>query len=147
MAVRPRSTTPRLQAAGADRMPQLESFSLAGKQVSLVPLGPEHARELLAASTADPSLYRWTVAPQSEPKMAEYIEAALAAQRAGTAVPFAIVRAADGVVIGSTRYFNLESWPWPAGHARFGRSLPDACEIGYTWYAATAIRTSANTEA
>jgi len=38
------------------------------------------------------------------------------------------------------------------GHGRkvtkfYGREVPDACEIGYTWLARTAIRTPANTEA
>lgn len=102
---------------------------------------------LLAAARLDPALYRWTFAPQTEPEMAEYIETALAAQRAGTAVPFAILRAADGAVIGSSRYFNIEFWAWPKDHPRFGRAVPDACEIGYTWYGATDIRTAANTEA
>lgn len=128
-------------------MPVLEDFNLAGKQVTLVPLGPQHVPGLLAAARLDPSLYRWTFAPQTEPEMAAYIEAALAAQRTGMAVPFAILRAADSVVIGSTRFFNLEYWAWPKNHPRFGRGLPDACEIGYTWYAATDIRTGANTEA
>jgi RimJ/RimL family protein N-acetyltransferase len=56
------------------------------------------------------------------------------------------VRLGDGAVIGSTRYFDLEYWPWPAGHSQAGRGLPDACEIGYTWYTKSAIRTAANTE-
>jgi len=64
---------------------------------------------------------------------------------------FAIVRAngdqADTVVIGSSRFFDLERWAWPEGHPRYGRSTPDACEIGYTWLARSAIRTGANTEA
>ena len=29
----------------------------------------------------------------------------------------------------------------------YGRGVPDACEIGYTWLASSAIRTGANTEA
>jgi len=29
----------------------------------------------------------------------------------------------------------------------YGRGVPDACEIGYTWLAASAIRTGANTDA
>lgn len=124
----------------------LASFSLQGEQVTLVPLGPQHAAGLLAAARLDPSLYRWTFAPQAEREAGEYVDTALAAQRAGTAVPFAIERAADGQVIGSTRFFNLESWAWPQDHPRFGRAQPDACEIGYTWYAATDIRTGANTE-
>ncbi len=62
-------------------------------------------------------------------------------------MPFAIVRSDDGVVIGSTRFFNLERWAWPAGHPSHGRGVPDACEIGYTWLAHSALRTAANTEA
>jgi RimJ/RimL family protein N-acetyltransferase len=62
-------------------------------------------------------------------------------------VSFATVRAGDGVVIGSTRFFALEQWAWPEGHALHGRKTPDACEIGYTWLARSAIRTAANTEA
>jgi N-acetyltransferase len=34
----------------------------------------------------------------------------------------------------------------PEGHAFHGRGVPDACEIGYTWFARSAIRTAANTE-
>ena len=62
-------------------------------------------------------------------------------------MPFAIVRVADGVVIGSTRFWNLERWSWPQGHPSHGRNLPDVCEIGYTWLTRSAIRTAANTEA
>jgi RimJ/RimL family protein N-acetyltransferase len=53
----------------------------------------------------------------------------------------------DGVVIGSTRFWNLERWSWPEGHRLYGRNTPDACEIGWTWLAQSAIRTPANTEA
>jgi RimJ/RimL family protein N-acetyltransferase len=62
-------------------------------------------------------------------------------------VPFVIVRVEDGVVIGSTRFWNLEHWSWPPGHPSHGRGAPDACEIGYTWLTGVAIRTAANTEA
>ncbi len=57
------------------------------------------------------------------------------------------MRAADGRVIGSTRFWNLEFWPWPDGHPLGGRDGPDACEIGHTWLSPSAIRTGANTEA
>jgi N-acetyltransferase len=76
-----------------------------------------------------------------------YINTALAWRDAGTAVPFAIVRVNDEAVIGSTRFWNIERWLWPSSHARNGRQHPDACEIGYTWFARSAIRTGANTEA
>ncbi|HEY4966752.1 MAG TPA: GNAT family protein, partial [Puia sp.] len=39
-----------------------------------------------------------------------------------------------------------EKWNWAAGHARQNRTFPDACEIGYTWLAQSAVRTAANTE-
>ena len=58
-------------------------------------------------------------------------------------MPFAVVRAEDGAVIGSSRFFDLDYWPWPGSHDRSG---PDTCEIGSTWLTASAIRTGANTE-
>ena len=100
-----------------------------------------------AASAVDPSLYRWSPVPQGKAEATSYVDTALAWRDAGTAVPFATVRVDDGVVIGSTRFFDLERWAWPPGHARHGRSAPDACEIGYTWLTRPAIRTAANTEA
>ena len=63
------------------------------------------------------------------------------------AVPFAIVRVDDSTVVGSTRFWDLERWSWPPGHASHGRSAPDVCEIGYTWLTRSAVRTAANTEA
>jgi N-acetyltransferase len=50
-------------------------------------------------------------------------------------------------VIGSARFFDIERWSWPRGHARYGHTDPDVCEIGYTWLTSSAIRTAANTEA
>jgi len=49
-------------------------------------------------------------------------------------------------VLGSTRFWKLERWAWPAGHVRQGREQPDVCEIGYTWLARDSIRTGVNTE-
>ena len=120
---------------------------LTGRHIRLEPLGHHHAEGLAAASAVDPSLYQWSPVPQGVAEATRYIDTALAWRDAGSAVPFAIVRIADGVVIGSTRFWNLERWAWPPGHARFGRHDPDACEIGYTWLARSAIRTAANTEA
>jgi RimJ/RimL family protein N-acetyltransferase len=95
----------------------------------------------------DPSLYRLTPVPQNGADMVRYIDTALAWRDAGSAWPFAIVRLIDGVVIGSTRFWNLERWEWPTGYPRHGATTPDVCEIGYTWLSRSAIRTPANTEA
>jgi N-acetyltransferase len=102
---------------------------------------------LVAAAAGDPSLYQWSPVPQGETETTNYIKAAIAARDEGNTVPFATVRVEDGMVIGSTRLFDLERWAWPEGHARHGRKDPDGCEIGYTWLARSAIRTAANTEA
>ena len=62
-----------------------------------------------------------------------YVEQALVLRDQGKAVPF-VVRDANGVVVGSTRYGNIES-----DHKRL--------EIGWTWYAARVQRTALNSEA
>ncbi len=128
------------------------SVVLAGRHVRLEPLNLRHVDGLVAAAAGDRSLYQWSPVPQGEAEATQYINTALAWWDAGSALPFAIVQmkdvgAEDGVVIGSTRFFNLEQWAWPPGHARHDRAFPDACEIGYTWLARSAIRTAANTEA
>ena len=122
-------------------------FRLQGKHVRLEPLGRQHVDGLAAAAAADPSLYRWSPVPQGKDEAAAYIDTALAWRDAGAAVPFAIVHMPDETVIGSTRFWNIERWSWPAGHPSHGRHVPDACEIGYTWLARSAVRTAANTEA
>jgi RimJ/RimL family protein N-acetyltransferase len=124
-----------------------EGLVLRGKYIRLEPLEYRHVEGLVAASATDSSLYQWSPVPQGKVEATSYVDTALASRDAGSAVPFAIVRVDDGVVIGSTRFFNLEQWSWPKGHPRHGRHDPDVCEIGYTWLARSAIRTAANTEA
>jgi RimJ/RimL family protein N-acetyltransferase len=128
-----------------------EGLVLAGRHIRLEPLEHRHVDGLVAAAAGDRSLYQWSPVPQNRSEATSYVETALAWQDAGSAMPFAIVKMNDGpdegVVIGSTRFFNLERWAWPRGHARHGRDVPDACEIGYTWLTRTAIRTASNTEA
>ncbi len=123
-----------------------EPILLRGNNVRLEPLELHHAEALAAASSGDPSLYHWSPIPQGNASAIQYIETALNWQAAGTALPFAIVRLSDETVIGSSRFWNIERWAWPAGHPQHGRPTPDACEIGYTWFAHDSIRTGANTE-
>ena len=125
---------------------EMKGFALQGKHVRLEPLELRHAEGLVNAAAADPSLYRLTPVPQGKAEAARYIETALSWRDAGTAVPFAIVSVKEDVVLGSTRFWNLERWAWPEGHPLHDRDSPDACEIGYTWLTGPAIRTAANTE-
>jgi RimJ/RimL family protein N-acetyltransferase len=124
-----------------------QSLVLSGRHIRLEPLDRSHVDGLAAAAAVDRSLYQWSPIPQGKAEAITYVDTALAWLNAGTALPFATVRVEDGVVIGSTRFFNLERWAWPPGHVRHGRQAPDGCEIGYTWLTRSAIRTAANTEA
>jgi N-acetyltransferase len=123
-----------------------ENLVLAGRHVRLEPLDLRHVDGLVSAAAGDSGLYQWSTVPQNQAETASYVNTALASRDAGSAVPFAIVRMDDSIVIGSTRFFDLERWSWPSGHTRHSRSGPDACEIGYTWLARSAIRTASNTE-
>jgi N-acetyltransferase len=116
---------------------------LTGQVVRLESLQPSHVPGLVTAAADGGELYRWSPVPDDQAQVRQYVETAIAARDAGTAVPFAVVRAEDDAVIGSTRFFDLSYWDWPGGHQRTG---PDTCEIGYTWLSPKAIRTGANTE-
>lgn len=121
--------------------------TLIGDHVRLEPLGRQHAEGLTAAAAADPALYRLHPVPQGLSAMRDYIDKALSGRDAGTALPFATIRVNDEQVIGATRFWNIEYWPWPDGLRAKPSSTPDGCEIGYTWLTRSAIRTAANTEA
>ena len=126
---------------------KIEDFVLAGRHIRLEPLAHSHIEGLVLAAATDPSLYQWSPVPRGKVEATTYVETALTWKQAGSAVPFAIVLADGGEVIGSTRFWNLEYWAWPSGHPLHGRVTPDACEIGYTWLTRSAIRTAANTDA
>jgi N-acetyltransferase len=133
--------------SGARELQMIQEPVLTGKTIRLEPLSHAHADALTAASAGDPALYQWSAVPAGRDGVLRYIDTAPAWREAGTALAFAHVRLSDGAVLGSTRFFDMERWAWPAGHVRHGRSNPDVCEIGYTWLTPTAIRTAANTEA
>lgn len=106
---------------------------LRGRHVSLEPLQAAHAGAL-ADAVRDGELWRDWYGNVPEPEaMPAYVDAALAAQAAGRALPF-VVRDAAGAVVGTTRYYELD----PA---------TPRLHIGYTWYARRVQRTGLNTEA
>ena len=123
-----------------------ESVVLQGKHVRLEPLERRHVDGLVAAAGDDAELYQWSPVPRGKDAATNYVDTALAWRDAGSSVPFAIVRVSDSIVLGSTRFWNIEGWAWPQGHPSHGRDAPDACEIGYTWLTRSATRTAANTE-
>ncbi|MET9842795.1 GNAT family N-acetyltransferase [Streptomyces virginiae] len=128
---------------------------LAGRTVRLEPLAPHHTEALAVAGAEDRTTYAFTPVPHGVQASHEYIDRALADQAAGRSLPFAIVRATDGRVVGSTRFLELDYWQgplvWPAvPGVPFGdpaTAIPDAAEIGNTWLSPTAQGTGINTEA
>jgi RimJ/RimL family protein N-acetyltransferase len=132
-----------------------ESVFLLGRTVRLEPLAERHIEALAAASAEDRSSYAFTPVPHGIEATARYVADALAAQESGRALPFATVRAADGLVVGSTRFCELDYWqgpviwpPAPRGPVGDpGTAIPDATEIGATWLSSRAQGTGINTEA
>jgi len=134
--------------APADRDP-LETGTLSCAHVRLEPLGYHHAPGLLAASSGGGELYQWMgfLVPHDADQARRFIEFALRARDRRAAVPYAVVRVGDGAVIGSTRFHQLDFWPWQeAGVTGQDPLAPDVCEIGWTWLSKDAVRTAANTE-
>jgi RimJ/RimL family protein N-acetyltransferase len=100
--------------------------------IRLEPLTLEHLPGLQAAA-ADGELWNLWFTSVPAPDLARrYIEDALAGQRAGHMLPWAVREIATGAILGSTRYHDVV----PA---------IDRVEIGYTWYAKSRQRTSVNT--
>lgn len=106
--------------------------TLARDPVRLEPLDLHHEPGLRAAA-ADGELWQLRVTSVPEPDQARaYIETALAGQASGHRLPFAVIEAATGTVIGCTSYHDIV----PA---------IDRLEIGWTWYARRVQRTAVNT--
>jgi RimJ/RimL family protein N-acetyltransferase len=112
----------------------VQPVRLAAGPIELVPLSLDHVPGLEAAA-ADGELWnlRFTSVPAPGETTA-YVETALAGQAAGHRLPFAVIEAASGDVIGSTSYHDIV----PA---------IERLEIGYTWYARRVQRSAVNTTA
>lgn len=109
----------------------VEPVTLTGPQwVTLEPLTPDHAPEILAAS-ADVRELWFTTAPTPDTAR-EWIDGRLAVQDPQTGLTM-VVRDSDGTLVGSSSFCNVD---------------PDnrRLEIGYTWYVPAVRRTGVNTE-
>lgn len=105
---------------------------LQGWGVRLEPLSLTHHAGLQAAAS-DGELWnlRITWVPHPEETQA-YIQSALDMQAQGTRIPFAVLNASSGQVLGTSSYHDLV----PA---------VQRLEIGHTWYATSAQRSHVNT--
>ena len=105
-----------------------------GRFVALEPLAAEHD-EGLAAAASDAEMFAWMpVDMASSPDaLRAWLTDSLAVAAAGTAVPYAILAADSGRVLGSTRFLELRF-----EHLR--------AEIGWTWVTRPAWATGVNVE-
>jgi RimJ/RimL family protein N-acetyltransferase len=111
-------------------------IELRSPDVLLEPLTLAHVDALLAAASEDRSTYDFTWVPRDAASTREYVETALAEERAGEALPFAVLLPADRRVVGSTRFLDLDYWD--------ATEIPNAVEIGSTWLAASVQGTRVN---
>jgi RimJ/RimL family protein N-acetyltransferase len=113
-------------------MLDIRPVTLEGHGIRLEPLGHEH-QEGLAAAAADGRLWElWFTAVPEPGQTHNYISDALAGQRDGHMLPWAVRELEGGAIIGSTRYHDI-------------LTAIDRVEIGYTWYGKRWQRTHVNT--
>lgn len=109
-----------------------EPVTLERAPVRLEPLSLDHV-DALTEAVRDGELWTlwFTSLPHSADDMAAYVQRALDGLADGAMLPWAVIDAATGTVIGSTRLHDI------LPHGRV--------EIGYTWYAKRAQRSAVNT--
>jgi N-acetyltransferase len=110
----------------------VQPIQLEGHGVRLEPLTPAHADALRTAASDGRLWELWYTAVPEPGQVETYIEAALAGQRDGRMLPWAVRDLASGTIVGSTRYHDIVA-------------EIDRVEIGYTWYARSWQRTHVNT--
>jgi RimJ/RimL family protein N-acetyltransferase len=106
-----------------------EPTTLAGRHVTLVPLGPEHTEDLFEAGQYD-EVWSWLgwKRPRALGDMAGQVEQALADSER---LPFAVIK--DGRAIGTTSYGDIDL-------------AVGGLEIGWTWYTPPVWATAVNPE-
>ncbi len=113
-------------------MIRVAPITLEGNGVRLEPLREQHS-DGVAGAAADGELWKlWFTSVPEPSQTRHYIDAALAGEREGHMLAWAVRELATDAVIGSTRFHDIV----PAA---------DRVEIGYTWYAQRCQKTSVNT--
>ena len=109
--------------------------ALHGRRVRVEPLCAEHEDGLAAAAAGDPETFAWMPADMASSREAlrDWLVRSLGSAAEGREVPFAIIDARSGAVVGSTRFLELR-----LEHLR--------AEIGWTWLARSAWATGVNVE-
>ena len=113
-------------------MIELKAATLEGRGIRLEPLATSH-RDGLAAAASDGKLWElWFTFVPAPDEVDKYIADALAGQKAGHMLPWAVRDLSSNKIVGSTRYHDIIA-------------TADRVEIGYTWYGKSWQRTHVNT--
>lgn len=113
-------------------MIEIQPVTLEGYGVRLEPLTLEHS-DALAAAAADGKLWElWFTSVPEPAQTRAYIAGALAGQRDGHMLPWAVRELTGNTIVGSTRYHDIVA-------------AIDRVEIGYTWYGKRWQRSHVNT--
>ena len=111
----------------------IEPVTLGATHARLEPLAQRHLDGIRRAAE-DGELWKlWYTSVPAPERTQGWMDIALDMRERLGAMPFAVIDAPSGDVVGSTRYFNVDAQ---------NRRL----EIGHTWYAGRAQRTAINTE-
>ena len=109
-----------------------QPVTLDGHGVRLEPLSREHEKGLAEAAQDGKLWELWFTTVPAPGETEKYIDAALQGQKDGTMLPWVVMEAKSGGIVGSTRYHDII----PAA---------DRVEIGYTWYGKRWQRSHVNT--
>ena len=107
-------------------------IKLEGFGVRLEPLAVEHCDGLASAAQSGRLWELWFTSVPAPEEAGRYISDALAGQKSGVMLPWAVRDLATGLIAGTTRYHDIV------------RDI-DRVEIGHTWYGARWQRTHVNT--
>jgi RimJ/RimL family protein N-acetyltransferase len=112
--------------------------TLEGRLVTLEPLTEEHRHGLWEAAQPD-EIWAWLAQLNKSREFFDYwFDATLASDAAGEGAPgetgtFAVRRAADGLLVGTSRYLGVRRWD-------------RVVEVGWTWFNPAVWQTGVNVE-
>lgn len=109
-------------------------ITLTGCLTLLEALDERHIPSLMRIAQATPELFALTNTPVSVSERDSYFSHAFRERDLGKALPFAIIRLADGTVVGTTRFGEIDY------HNK-------RCAIGHTWLAPSCHGSGINSDA